>query len=388
MSEYQYYEFLAIDRPLTDKQIAELRALSTRAQITPVSFVNEYHWGNFKGDPSKLMRSYFDAHVYFANWCHCYLALRVPRETLTLNTLQKYTTDNAFVIDDTDKHWVIYWSLNEGEDYDRFTMDDGSGWMARLSLIREELLRGDLRSLYLGWLAGVTAGELDGEELEPPVPAGLGQLSAAQQALTAFIEIDPDLLAAAAMGSPVLQTSDEDNDPTIKARTDTWLSELPHNENIRLLRLLLAGESLQAERQLKARYAAWQRTLQPRQDYAPRRSVTDLLELSIKAEQTRLQAEEKARVREEAKRKKQREKYLTNLATDFNSVWKTATQRAERGTSTAYDEVCSTIIDLSEAYALKKIDNEFNTALTRFMWKHARRPALARRLVEAGLWKQ
>lgn len=42
MSEYQYYEFQGIDRPLTEKQMAELRAISTRARIMPTSFVNEY----------------------------------------------------------------------------------------------------------------------------------------------------------------------------------------------------------------------------------------------------------------------------------------------------------------------------------------------------------
>lgn len=35
MSEYQCYEFVALDRPLTSKQIIELRAISTRAEITP-----------------------------------------------------------------------------------------------------------------------------------------------------------------------------------------------------------------------------------------------------------------------------------------------------------------------------------------------------------------
>ena len=38
MSEYQYYEFLAIDRPLERSEIAELRSLSTRAEITPTRF--------------------------------------------------------------------------------------------------------------------------------------------------------------------------------------------------------------------------------------------------------------------------------------------------------------------------------------------------------------
>lgn len=33
MSEYRYYEFLAMDRPLDERQMAELRRVSTRADI-------------------------------------------------------------------------------------------------------------------------------------------------------------------------------------------------------------------------------------------------------------------------------------------------------------------------------------------------------------------
>ena len=49
MSEYQYYEFQAIDRPLSDADRQALRRLSTRARITATSFTNEYHWGGLKG---------------------------------------------------------------------------------------------------------------------------------------------------------------------------------------------------------------------------------------------------------------------------------------------------------------------------------------------------
>ena len=42
MSEYQYYEFRALDRPLTQAQMGELRAYSSRAQITSTGFVNVY----------------------------------------------------------------------------------------------------------------------------------------------------------------------------------------------------------------------------------------------------------------------------------------------------------------------------------------------------------
>ena len=42
MSEYQCYEFRAIDRLLTEKEIDELGKLSSRAEITSTSFTNTY----------------------------------------------------------------------------------------------------------------------------------------------------------------------------------------------------------------------------------------------------------------------------------------------------------------------------------------------------------
>ncbi len=38
MSEYQSYEFVTLDRPLSTKQMAELRVISTRAEISPTRF--------------------------------------------------------------------------------------------------------------------------------------------------------------------------------------------------------------------------------------------------------------------------------------------------------------------------------------------------------------
>jgi hypothetical protein len=64
MSEYQHYEFLALERALDKSEMAALRGLSSRAAITPTCFANEYHWGDFKGSPEELMAEYYDAHVY------------------------------------------------------------------------------------------------------------------------------------------------------------------------------------------------------------------------------------------------------------------------------------------------------------------------------------
>src|SRR3546814_7435136 len=68
MSEYQYYEFQAIDRPLDQAAQEALRSISSRARITAASFTNHYEWGDLKGDPRAFMERWFDLHLYFANW--------------------------------------------------------------------------------------------------------------------------------------------------------------------------------------------------------------------------------------------------------------------------------------------------------------------------------
>lgn len=95
MSEYQYYEFTAVDRPLTTREQSELRSLSTRADITATSFVNTYEWGNFKGDPRKLMERYFDAHLYLTNWGTRELMVRLPKRVLDPAVVADYCVGDS-----------------------------------------------------------------------------------------------------------------------------------------------------------------------------------------------------------------------------------------------------------------------------------------------------
>ena len=90
MSEYQYYEFQAIDRPLTQREMGELRSFSSRATITATRFVNSYSFGNFKGSPSQWMDKYFDAVLYLANWGTHELMLRFPLGVLDVATAKRY----------------------------------------------------------------------------------------------------------------------------------------------------------------------------------------------------------------------------------------------------------------------------------------------------------
>jgi hypothetical protein len=95
MTEYQYYDFLAVDRPLTPEEMARLRALSTRATITPTRFTNFYTWGDFKGDPLAMVKQYFDALVYVANWGMHQFMLRLPRRVLNPELAGAYLTEQS-----------------------------------------------------------------------------------------------------------------------------------------------------------------------------------------------------------------------------------------------------------------------------------------------------
>ncbi len=381
MSEYQYYEFVAIDTPLTPKQMAELRARSSRASITPTRFVNDYQWGNLKGDPVDWMRRYFDAHVYVANWCTCLLYLRVSKSTFDAETFRAFKTKAVFSVEQTKTHWLLGWELNESDNYDLFAEEDGRGWMARLAPLRDELLRGDMRPLYLGWLAGVSAGEVDEQAIEPRPPPGLSRLTAAQQALAEFLEVDEDLLAAAGLTDQQDLKSDSER--------DAWIAMFPAAEKTATLKLLLTGHAQQAERELKLRFLAWQR--EQRSDAKQetrRRTVAELHGLSASSAETRKRREAVQRKKAEAERQARRGTHLRTLAANFDQCWQLADKRAERGTASAYDEVKRALVDLSDAYALCATRADFDRKLVQFMARHGKRGALARRLADSGLWKK
>jgi len=90
MSEYQCYEFVALDRTLTSKEMSALRSVSTRAEISSTRFWNEYQWGDLNADPAKLVARYFDAHLYFANWGTHRFMLRLPAGSVDERALRRY----------------------------------------------------------------------------------------------------------------------------------------------------------------------------------------------------------------------------------------------------------------------------------------------------------
>lgn len=374
MSEYQYYEFLALDQPLTAKQRAELRSISSRAEITATRFVNEYQWGDLKGDPLQMVKEYFDAFLYLANWGTRQVMFRLPHGVLDPEAAEQYcATDTASFIE-TDSHLILnlYVHQEEADDY----WDEPGGQLAAMVQARSELAAGDLRLLYLAWLLALQSDEVDFEETEPPVPAGLGQLSAGLQAVVDFLEIDEDLIAVAALSSPAIEEP---------AGLAEWIASLPAEEKDELLTRTAAGEGGQVQALLLRSF----RAAGASSPATPGRTAAELWEAAADLKDARMIAMEQRRREEEARRAAARAeataKRLDQLATRKEAAWAKVAEWIETRRPSDYDLAVSLLGDL-QALAEREGDWEaFSQRFGELRARHQRKPTLQERFDRAGL---
>lgn len=382
MSEYQYYEFQAIDRPLTDTQMEELRSYSTRARITRTSFVNDYSWGNFKGDPDGWMERYFDAFLYLANWGTHVLKLRLPSRLLDLTTARQYCVGESAVAWESRGNVILSFGSDEEGDWDWI---EGEGNLSSMIPIRTELARGDLRALYLGWLLCVQNHEVDVEDLEPPVPPGLGQLSASLDALADFLRLDGDLLDVAAEASEIMGETG-----LSREEVHAWVAGLPAGEKDDMLTGLVVDEDLSVATELLQRFLEQSRGVRAGSGtQAARRTVGELIEAAESRAEARRQAEARKRAEEAERRRREAEiaraEYLDTIASQKSKLWARvegliATKQPKR-----YDEAVKLLLDLRDLALREEKDDKFLQRMETFRAAHARKPSLLQRLRKAGL---
>lgn len=380
MTEYQFYEFLAADRPLDARQLREVRSLSTRAEVTPTSFVNVYHWGNFRGDPRTMMEHYYDAHLYLANWGTRQVMLRLPVSVLDPNMV------GAYCLTDSSTTWasrgnIIIAISCDGDGDDDFFDEDGHGRLGSIISVRAELAAGDLRPLYLAWLHSVAEGDLDDDEIEPPVPANLSMLSAGQRSLVDFIRLDHDLLDAATEGSHSRNTAT----PT-KTQLTAWVRRLPAAEKDALIVALMRGDGTHLGGQLLRRYHG---SDERETDATSGRTVRQLLDAAQdRREQRARQAarqRERQRVKAEREAAAARQRRLDALAREGDRAWTRVTAHIDAKKATEYDAATALLCDLRDVSDRDGHRDVFTAHLRELRQRHANRPALLERLNRAGL---
>lgn len=373
MSEYQFYEFQAIDRALTHPEMKALGRIPGRALITPASFVSTYTYGDFRGDPAVLMEKYFDAFVYIANWGTREFMLRLPARLLEPKKVREFCTAEGCQTRTKKQNVIIAFHCeDEGGDWEQ-----GEGWLTALAPLRADLARGDLRALYLGWLLCAQSEQLGDDDVEPPPPPGLRDLTPPLKTLADFLCLDGDLIEAAAEASPGLDRISPSREQLLH-----WIESLPESRKNAMLLELAERDSPHFRAELWHCFEEFQAPSRAPTSVpdAPRRTVAELLAAG-KAHCVQ------KRERQQRAQALARANYLNTLAQQEPETWQKVETLIQTKRPSDYAQAIQLLKDLAELGARTGRASELAERIQELRQRHPGRPAFLRRLVEAGLTK-
>ena len=384
MSEYQYYEFQAVDRPLSEADRSALRSLSTRARITSTSFTNHYNWSDFKGDPQQLMARWFDLHLYLANWGTRRLMIRLPEHLVDRSRLDAFlpagdlvdvrvSGENLIVDIGVDIYDDELPEYDEEDDW-----DDGPGRLGALAPLRADVLAGDLRLFYLVWLKALELDELADDETEP-LP-GIGPLTGALEAFADFIRLDADLLQSAAETAG----PGEDGGESSAAAAHETIASIPEAEKTALLQRLANGDPhVAAEVQARVRKAV---VLATGETFTERRTVADLLnradEICAAREAIEAERREAERQRQAQEAEKARQIRLAAVRRRGAGVWNEVDAAIAKRNPDGYEQAVTLLLDLQTLAGEDGETETFANRVRALREQHARKPRLLERLAQ------
>lgn len=343
MSEHQRIAFRAIDGPVTEENLGYMRRQSSRAEITPWSFDNEYQYGDFGGNAEEMLRRGYDLHLHYANFGIRTLLIRLPQGLPDPGAAKPYLG----------KEGVRYKPDKEGpggilsiqpfhEPGDLEEIWDFDPIVERLVPLRAEILNGDLRPLYLAHLAIASDGEHDPDTTkEGPLPAGLGQLSDAQRALAELYGMDDGLIGAAAKGSSPMAAAGEGKDRRLE-----WLQRQPQATKDQWLADWIADPRSTARKEMLTEFRKDAGT----PTWPTVRLDRTIAELRAAAEEIRRESDRKAS--ERAARAK--EKRLAGMLADPGPTLRETEKLAGARSVENYHKIAGLLAELREALAGSK----------------------------------
>jgi hypothetical protein len=338
MSEHQIVAFRAIDGPVSDKNLTFMEQQSTRAEITPWSFDNEYHFGDFHGNAEEMLRRGYDFHLHYANFGIRKLMIRLPNGLPDVKAAEPYLdNDSLSILKDKSGPGRILCIDPSFEPDQLEELWDIDELLDRLLPLRAEILDGDLRPLYLANLAVAFDNNHDpDEEKDAPVPAGLDQLTDAQDALCEVYGLSEALVAAAAENGPALPAKKDSAN-----QYEAWLERQSDATKNAWLARLMRESDLAVRREILAEY----RKSQGVSSWPTIRVDRTLAELMAAAEEIHSQM---SRKKAEAAAR-QRAKKQAAMAADPQKTLQATEKLVKERTLKAYSEIAELLADLRAA---------------------------------------
>ncbi len=340
MSEFQYIGFRAAEKPVSNKDLEYMQQQSSRAEITPWTFDNEYHYGDFHSDVLTMLRRGYDIHLHYANFGIRKLLIRLPHNLPATPGASPYFAKDGlqFLKDKQGQGGILSISPNH-EPGDQDELGNVNEILDRLVPLRAEILEGDLRPLYLAHLAMMSGGEHDPEETtEGPVAAGLGNLTPAQRALAELFDLSDALIVAAAKGNPEPPVQE---DP--RKLYAGWLQSLPQATKDAWLLEWLADAHSSVRSDMLAEF----RKSRPMASWSTVQRDRTIAELETAAEDIHKNAVRKAA--EKAARK--RAKRLADMAADPAPTLRETERLVKLRSRESYVAIATLLKELREALA-------------------------------------
>ena len=370
MSEYQYYEWQTIDRPLTAREQMDVNGLSSHMDtVTSTQAIVTYSWGDFKHDPMQVLLKYFDAFLYDSNFGLRELMFRLPKNLTAVDLFRPYLIEDRIMLEKRGTYFVLHIEVNDEANY--FDWVESEGTLGQFAPLRDQLLQGDMRILYLAWLKAISIDDIEEweGESEPPVPAGLRQLNSSLQAFAEFFEIAPHLISAAAEASKKVEANTEGD-------FESAISKLTREEADAYLLKISRGDP-GAALSLRKRLAE-SSCEKPSGQTQSTRAVGELFERAKKIER-----EAKRKARQEAERK--RIQRLEKLAQEEEANWNSVERLLEQKRGSTYDEATKLLVELRDMSEYKQKRNTFTERLRGIQDKYGKSAALMERFRRAGL---
>ncbi|HLO87888.1 MAG TPA: hypothetical protein VK203_23165 [Nostocaceae cyanobacterium] len=371
MSEYQYYEFQALDKRLTPSEQDFINTLSSRVQLTPTTAIFTYSYSDFRGEPKDLLIRCFDIMLYIANWGTRQLMFRLPLSLVDLSALEEYSLPNVITIEVISQYVVIDILIDDEENSDWV---EGEGWLSKLARLRDDILQGDFRALYLAWLKAapmlLDIKEIEEDAPEPAVPANLQNLSNPLQSLVEFFNIDQDLITAAAINS----CSSKKQEVSL----EKYIPALSEAEKIDFLTRLIKDEPLVSVQLAKRLQELSKNNTRTINSENTRRSLSELL--TNAKNQTKIRQKQEAQAAKEAKIRR-----LEALAPKQDQIWKEVFRLIELKQAKPYDEAVAHLVDLRDLAEYQGKLSEFYPKIYQIENDYSKRSGLISRLAKVGL---
>jgi hypothetical protein len=255
--------------------------------------------------------------------------------------------------------------------------------MGSLLPLRQDLLRGDYRCLYLAWLRSVQEEEVEDDEHEPPVPPGLREESEPLSAFGSFFEIELDLIEAAAEASGPRRR---------RLPPTTWRSGCRVERSKR--RTLCCASPCMAAEQLSRRSCSVS-TIRPtfqveeRTRAASREQPASCERRLVRAPRTRPRSSACKRKPRSGGGRPNRLPPAPPISTAWppqeEKAWDQVGDLIATKRPNDYDRAVQLLLDPRDLAARDKREADFRFGLRMVREEHANKPSLQRRLNEAGL---